>query len=207
MEIKRMSLGPLGTNCYLIYNEEDAIVIDPGGDAEVIIDFFNDITCVPRAILLTHAHFDHIGAVDQIRDTYDIEVYLHGSEADWLADPQKNGSSLFTPKPISIRQAENKLRVGKMDIHSLSFDVLHTPGHSPGSVSFVFQESGIIFGGDVLFNRGVGRTDLPGGNMKQLMGSIRDKLYTLDEDMIVYPGHGPETTIGEEKKVNPFIKG
>lgn len=201
-----MALGPLGTNCYLVFNDIDAIVIDPGGDADVIIDFFKDKPCIPRAILLTHAHFDHIGAVDQIRNTYNIEVYLHKSESDWLGDPEKNGSSLFTANPISIKQAENELRVGQMEIESFAFEVLHTPGHSPGSVSFVFRESGIIFGGDVLFNQGIGRTDLPGGNMDQLMESIRSKLYTLDDHMIVYPGHGPETTIGEEKRVNPFIK-
>lgn len=202
-----MSLGPLGTNCYLIYNDKDAIVIDPGGDAETIVDFFKDKPCVPKAILLTHAHFDHIGAVDQIRHTYNIEVYLHGNESDWLADPQKNGSSLFIPNPISMKQAEHELREGQMQIESFVFDVLLTPGHSPGSVCFVFKESGIIFGGDVLFRRGIGRTDLPGGNMNQLMESIRNQLYTLEDHMVVYPGHGPETSIGEEKEVNPFIKG
>ncbi|WP_404453007.1 MBL fold metallo-hydrolase [Virgibacillus necropolis] len=206
MEIKSMSLGPLGTNCYLIYNGSDAIIIDPGGDADVIIDYLNNKSYTPIAILLTHAHFDHIGAVDHLRRTYNIDVYLHGNEKDWLEDPKLNGSILFTPEPISINSAEHELTEGRMQIKSFAFEVLHTPGHSPGSVCFVFKESGIIIGGDVLFNQGVGRTDLPGGNMEQLMESIRTKLYTLDNHMTVYPGHGPETTIGNEKQVNPFIK-
>lgn len=202
-----MSLGPLGTNCYLIHNDIDAIIIDPGGDADVIIDFFKGKSFKPKAILLTHAHFDHIGAVDYLRSRYTIDVYLHENEKNWLADPQLNGSSLFTSEPISIKGPEHGLSEEHMHIESFAFDVLHTPGHSPGSVCFVFREAGIIIGGDVLFSQGVGRTDLPGGSMDQLMESIRDKLYTLEDHMIVYPGHGPKTTIGKEKKVNPFIKG
>lgn len=207
MKIEKKSLGPIGTNCYLIYNNKDAIIIDPGGDADKIIDFFKDKSYTPKAILLTHAHFDHIGAVDLIRKKYNIEVYLHGKESDWLEDPQKNGSILLTSTSISINAAERKLREGEMQIESFTFDVLHTPGHSPGSVCFVFKEDDIVIGGDVLFNQGIGRTDLPGGNMEQLLASIRNKLYTLEDNTIVYPGHGPETTIGMEKQVNPFIKG
>lgn len=207
MKMERKSLGPLGTNCYLLYNNTDAIIIDPGGDADVIIDFFKNKSYTPRAILLTHAHFDHIGAVDVIRHTYNIDVYLHGNESDWLKDPQRNGSILFTPNPISIKAAEHELIEEEMQIESFTFEVLHTPGHSPGSVCFVFKDAGTIIGGDVLFNHGVGRTDLPGGNMELLLESIRNKLYTLEDHMVVYPGHGPETTIGEEKQSNPFIKG
>ncbi|ASN05240.1 MBL fold metallo-hydrolase [Virgibacillus necropolis] len=207
MNLKNMSLGPLGTNCYLMYNDRDALIIDPGGDADLIIDFFKDKSFIPKAILLTHAHFDHIGAVDQVRNTYNIDVYLHKNEKDWLEDSKLNGSILFTPEPISIKKAEYDLEEGGMQIESFSFDVLHTPGHSPGSVCFFFKESGILIGGDALFNRGVGRTDLPGGNMEQLKESIRTKLYTLDNSVVVYPGHGPETTIGQEKLHNPFITG
>lgn len=206
MNIERMSLGPMGTNCYLIYNDADALIIDPGGDANKIVDFFKDNSCTPKAIFLTHAHFDHIGAVESLRSIYNIEVYLHKNERDWLEDPKLNGSLLFTPEPISTNSAEHELEEGGMQLESFAFDVLHTPGHSPGSVCFIFKEAGFIIGGDVLFNQGVGRTDLPGGDMKQLMKSIQQKLYIQDDHMVVYPGHGPETTIGNEKKLNPFIQ-
>ncbi|MFZ3577846.1 MBL fold metallo-hydrolase [Virgibacillus sp. DJP39] len=206
MNMERKSLGPLGTNCYLLYNELDALIIDPGGDASEILNFFADKACSPKAILLTHAHFDHIGAVDEVRATYKIPVYLHGKEQEWLEDPKLNGSTLFTANPISTRKAEHELKEGDLKIGSFEFNVLHTPGHSPGSVCFVFKEAGVVIGGDLLFNMGVGRTDLPGGNMDQLMNSIRVKLFQLKDDTTVYPGHGVETTIGEEKRVNPFLK-
>lgn len=207
MEIKSMSLGPLGTNCYIIYNEADAIIIDPGGNEEVVVTFLKDKSCTPKAILLTHAHFDHIGAVDYLREKYNIDVYLHQNEKEWLSDPSLNGSILFTQNPISINPPEKELSEGPMQIESFSFNVLFTPGHSPGSVCFVFEDPGFVIGGDVLFKQGVGRTDLPGGSMEVLKESISKKLYILNDAMVVYPGHGPATTIGDEKRINPFIRG
>ncbi|WP_430785280.1 MBL fold metallo-hydrolase [Virgibacillus flavescens] len=207
MKIESMSLGPLGTNCYIIYNGEDALIIDPGGDEEVVVEFLKDKSCTPKAILLTHAHFDHIGAVDYLRKEYNIEVYLHQNEKEWLSEPNLNGSISFTQNPISIEPPEKELSEGYLQIESFSFEVLFTPGHSPGSVCFVFEDLGFVIGGDVLFKHGVGRTDLPGGSMEVLMESISEKLYKLNDSMIVYPGHGPSTTISNEKRVNPFVKG
>lgn len=206
MNIEAMPLGPLGTNCYIVWEKQHAIVIDPGGDSHTIIAFCREQAIEPQAILLTHAHFDHIGAVESLRNHYGIEVYLHHEEAGWLEDPKLNGSLLFTGEEIKTQKPENFLQPGNLTIGGISFHVLHTPGHSPGSVSFVSNEEKVIFGGDVLFQQGIGRTDLPGGNSDQLIKSIRDQFYPLDDGCTVYPGHGPATTIGAEKRLNPFVQ-
>lgn len=206
MNIEVMPLGPLGTNCYIVWERQHALIIDPGGDSHAIKSFCEKQAIEPQAILLTHAHFDHIGAVDSIRNHYGIEVYLRHEEAEWLENPQLNGSVLFTGGEIKTQRPEHYLQPGSLTIGGFSFDVLHTPGHSPGSVSFVSYESKIVFGGDVLFQRGIGRTDLPGGDYWQLIKSIREKLLPLDDSYTVYSGHGPETTIGAEKRLNPFLQ-
>lgn len=207
MELKSMSLGPLGTNCYIVHNQREAVIIDPGGDADLIASFLTKEKINPEAILLTHAHFDHIGAVEEIRSSYHIDVYVHKNEAKWLEDPSLNGSSLFLGKEIKTGRAEHFLEQGSLNIAAFSFEVIDTPGHSPGSVSFVVPSEKIVFGGDALFNRGIGRTDLPGGNFDQLADSIQNKLYRLPDSYTVYPGHGPATTIGDEKLNNPFVHG
>ncbi|WP_176555819.1 MBL fold metallo-hydrolase [Virgibacillus ndiopensis] len=206
MNIKGMSVGPIGTNCYIVYDEKNAVVIDPGGDAEIIMSFLEHEHIKPQAILLTHAHFDHIGAVDTLRNHFNINVYLHENEMDWLSDSELNGSKLFMGQPFVTKKAEHVLKPGKLCISTFIFEVVHTPGHSPGSVSFILHDESSIIGGDVLFLHGIGRTDLPGGDMRQLAASIRNEFYRLDDNYVVYPGHGAETTIGEEKRNNPFVK-
>lgn len=205
MNIKSMSLGPLGTNCYLLYDSENALIVDPGGDAEQIMAFLDEKQVVPQAILLTHAHFDHIGAVDTLRKHYQLDVYLHENEADWLEESRLNRSLLFTGQDIVTDAPDHLLHAGKMEIATFAFEVLHTPGHSPGSVSFVFEADQIVLSGDALFYQGIGRTDLPGGDKDELVNSIKNELYTLEEKFVVYPGHGPMTSIGAEKTSNPFV--
>ncbi|ALX48078.1 MBL fold metallo-hydrolase [Lentibacillus amyloliquefaciens] len=206
MNIKQIPAGPLETNCYIIHNSEQALIVDPGGDPDKIIQYLTDENIEPEVILLTHAHFDHIGGVSELRTYYNLEVYLHEHEASWLENPQYNGSSMLLGSDIKTDAAEHTLTPGKAEIGGFPMEILHTPGHSPGSVSFVFHEHDFVVSGDVLFNQGIGRTDLPGGDVEKLERSIRNSLYHLPESFTVYPGHGPETTIKNEKRNNPFFR-
>ena len=206
IQIDTLALGDLRANCYLLYMHDQAIIIDPGAEPEKIIQRIEQNHLRPLAILLTHAHFDHIGAVDAIRNKYDIDVYLHVKEHDWLENPELNRSIGFIRQPIITSKPEQKLVPGKLQIGPFHFEVKHTPGHSPGSVSFIHHGQKFVISGDVLFQYGIGRTDLPGGSLEQLEQSIQNKLYRLDDAFTVYPGHGPLTTIGNEKYNNPFIR-
>lgn len=201
-----MALGPIGTNCYIVYDKGKALLIDPGAEPDKIAEFLEREGLKVQAILLTHAHFDHIAALDEIRETVDTDVYIHENELPWLSDPQMNGSSKLIGNEIVMKPAEFTFKMGPMEIGDFLFEVIHTPGHSPGSVSFLFDQNEFIISGDVLFYHGIGRTDLPGGNMAEIEATIQNKLYQLKESLTVYPGHGPHTTIGEEKQNNPFVR-
>lgn len=210
MEWKQIPLGPLQTNAYVLFNEDkEAIIFDPGGEGEKLNNWLKSEKLKPTAILLTHAHFDHIGAVDDVRDFWNIPVYIHKKEKDWLTDPKKNGSALFMgSNSVKVKNADYLIKEdGKLEIGSFLFEVLETPGHSPGSISFYFKKLGIVFSGDVLFAGGIGRTDLPGGSYEVLMDSINQKLMELPENTVVASGHGPLTRIGIEMDSNPFISG
>lgn len=202
-----MSLGELGTNCYIIYDDVNALIVDPGGEPEKVIDFLDENKLLPQAILLTHAHFDHIGGVDMLRKHFKLDVYLHEAEENWLGDPSLNRSTSFMRREVITSAPEHLLKPGRMQLASFSFEVIHTPGHSPGSVSFIFPEAHFVVSGDVLFEQGIGRTDLPGGDMHQLVTSIKVGLYQLPDNYLVYPGHGGKTTIGAERKLNPYVPG
>ncbi|MCL7749859.1 MBL fold metallo-hydrolase [Halalkalibacter alkaliphilus] len=210
MKWTQLPLGPLQTNAYVLQNDaNEAVIIDPGGDGQAFIQWLTSQNLKPIAILLTHAHFDHIGAVDDVRNEFNCPVYLHKNEQDWLADPNKNGSSRFmgnhaiTVKPADcIIEKEDTITIG-----SFSFSVYETPGHSPGSVSFYLKDEAVVFSGDALFAQSIGRTDLPGGDHQLLLTSIHKKLLELPEETIVACGHGPTTTIGNEMDGNPFLSG
>lgn len=206
-KVETFTLGPLQTNAYLLSvmdgEQERSIVIDPGMNPKRLLDRI--AATKVEAILLTHAHFDHMGGVDELRKLAKCPVYIHDLEADWLTDPRKNGSMRWqdvTP-PLSTDPAEYALAEGQsLELIGHTFRVMHTPGHSPGSVSFLCGQH--LFSGDVLFRQSVGRTDLPGGRERDLYDSIRLKLYKLSDDTMVYPGHGGRTTIGFEKANNPY---
>jgi hydroxyacylglutathione hydrolase len=204
----QLPLGLFQTNCYILINSlKEALIIDPGSEFEKVNQVLEGEQVKPIAILLTHAHLDHIGAVDDLRNQWKIPVYLHKEEEDWLIDPDKNGSSRFpVAETISLKPADVLLEGERtLDLGAFSFDILETPGHSPGSLSFYFKDSGVIFSGDTLFNGGIGRTDLYRGDTEVLMDSIETKLLILPGETVVAPGHGFETTIGQEKETNPFL--
>ncbi|RUT28920.1 MBL fold metallo-hydrolase [Paenibacillus zeisoli] len=206
LRIESFSLGPLQTNAYLIRGEDDnkAIIIDPGMNPAALVRRIEHLEI--EAILLTHAHFDHIGGVDEIRKAKNCPVYLHPLEAEWLINAKLNGSMRWTEvtDPITTAPAEFDLAEGqKLTLVGHEFTVYHTPGHSPGSVSFLSGND--LFSGDVLFKMSVGRTDLPGGRERDLYDSIKGKLFRMPDEVKVYPGHGPKTTIGFEKSNNPYV--
>ena len=205
MILKNLVVGPLSTNCYIIGSEpsKEGMIIDPGDEAEVILETVKDLGLEIKSIVLTHAHIDHIGALKEVKEATGAEVAIHTDDAQALQENSVStllGLSYPTPLP-----ADRLLKDGdSMDIGDLHFGVLHTPGHSPGCICLLGE--GIVFSGDTMFNYSVGRTDLPGGNYSQLMNSINAKLMTLPDNTAVYPGHGPDTTIGAERSGNPFLQ-
>lgn len=206
LQIDGFALGPLQTNAYIIADPQQrrCVVIDPGMNPEALLRKVEG--CEVEAILLTHAHFDHIGGVDELRKRKGCPVYLHDAESDWLVNAKKNGSLMWPDigPPIVTDAAEYALDHNqKLTLLGETFKVLHTPGHSPGSVSFLLGDK--LFGGDVLFRQSVGRTDLPGGSSRDLYNSIHAVLFKLPVETVVYPGHGPRTTIGYEKENNPYV--
>ena len=206
MEIKQIVTGMIGENCYLVCQNGSALIIDPGAEPEKIKQAIETAAVKPLAILLTHTHYDHIGAVDDIRDVYEIPVYVSPLEQDWLGDPVKNFSA-DKSSPVTARDAEHLFEMDKFyDIGEFHFKVVHTPGHSPGSVSLLFEEDGVAFTGDALFGGSVGRTDIPGSEPEKLLPGIQKQLFTLPDDTRVYPGHRGDTTIGREKKTNPYFQ-
>ncbi|WP_433743127.1 MBL fold metallo-hydrolase [Falsibacillus pallidus] len=210
MKWSRLPLGPIQTNCYILADEDKkCLIFDPGDEGEVLIGWIRKRGLEPKAILLTHAHFDHIGAVDVIREHYKIPVYVHEKEAKWLMDPALNGSQFFNMiDPVRVKPADEFIaKEGELKIGNFTLNVLETPGHSPGSVSYYLRDEGVIFSGDVLFQQSIGRTDLPGGDQKLLLKTIHEKLLVLPENTLVLSGHGPETLIEDEMDSNPFLNG
>ncbi|QAA22798.1 MBL fold metallo-hydrolase [Sporolactobacillus terrae] len=203
--------GPIQANCYiLIDNSSDmCLIIDPGEEFNKIKKIIAQSGAVPQAVLLTHAHFDHIGALDAVRDEWAVPAYGQTNEADWPDHPEKNGSAHFAmAQPVTAGAAEHLLEGNEhLSIGSFSFKVLPTPGHSPGGVSFYFPQEHTVFCGDALFRESIGRTDQYGGNQVQLLESIREQLLFLPDETVVCPGHGPSTTIGHERIANPFLMG
>jgi glyoxylase-like metal-dependent hydrolase (beta-lactamase superfamily II) len=206
MEIYRIEVMPIGTNCYLAYDKDtkEGIVIDPGGSPELIGKAIDQLGIQVKAIIDTHGHWDHIGANRAVKEKTGAPVYIHGADQDYLADPKFNMSSMMGTQ-TTTDPAEGLLNEGDLiRFGSCSLKVIHTPGHTPGGISLYGHD--VVFCGDTLFYRSIGRTDLPGGNYQQLNDSIRDKLFSLPDDTLVCPGHGIMSRIGDEKNGNPFVR-
>ncbi|MGK9043637.1 MBL fold metallo-hydrolase [Mammaliicoccus vitulinus] len=208
MKVHSYSLGIVETNCYIIEGDEELLVIDPGDNGQFINERIKKFNKKLSGILLTHAHFDHIGGVDDVVNAYGVDVYVHKEEKSWLTDTVKNGSKKFETYQLpAVVQHTIPLVIGEGQhkIGEFEFEALHTPGHSPGSLSFVFGDFAVV--GDTLFKGGIGRTDLYKGDTETLMSSIEDKLLALDPNTTIFPGHGPESTISEEEMTNPYLNG
>ncbi|MCE0455008.1 MULTISPECIES: MBL fold metallo-hydrolase [Staphylococcus] len=207
MKISSLTLGLVDTNAYFIENEESVILIDPAGEPDKIFKKLNQINKPLKAILLTHAHFDHIGALDDVVNKYEVPLYMNKEEFSFLKDSDKNGSAKFKQYGMPLITSNvkpNQLDEGESNIEGFKFNVLHTPGHSPGSLTYVFEDFAVV--GDTLFNNGIGRTDLYRGDYETLVDSIKDKLFELEGDLPLFPGHGPYTTVDDEQ-LNPFLDG
>lgn len=204
--IKMMVLGPVETNCYFYINKDtkEVVVIDPADRAQKIIDWLNSERLKPTAILLTHGHFDHIMAVDGLKREYDIPVYASKDEVQVLENPQLNASTMMGAY-VSLKADELFADGDVLELAGAKFKVISTPGHTIGSVCFYIEEEKILISGDTLFEASVGRSDFPTGSSRQLIDSIKTRLFVLPEDTSVFPGHGGTTSIAYEKTHNPFI--
>lgn len=209
MKIDTFVLGDFQTNCYCVRPDDHArrcLVIDPGLETGPLVQFLEQEGLEPEVIALTHGHVDHVAGVDMLRERWpSVKVGIHQKDASMLTDPARN-LSMLAGTMTTARPAEMVFDRDKMVRWAgIEFQLLHTPGHTPGGICLYAQREGLIFVGDTLFAGSVGRTDLEGGHFEQLMESIRTKLLTLPESTKVYPGHGPITTIRNEKRFNPFL--
>ena len=203
--IKAYQVGQLGTNCYVMYREslKKAVIVDPGGDGAYILDMCRELSLAPEAILLTHGYFGHILAVKDIKEAFpEVKIYAGQQEKGLLEDPAINLSSSFG-RACTVSADEYAEDGASFSIGGITFQVLFTPGHTSGSVCYMVRSESVLISGDTLFLRSLGRTDFPTGNQSMILRSIRERLFALPEDTMVYPGHGGVTTIGHEKVHNP----
>ena len=210
-QIKVLTFNPLQENTYVLYNEHnECIVIDPGcyfeEEKEELASFIEAKQLLPKILLNTHCHLDHVFGNKFIAEEYQLTLQLHKEEEPVLQMAPASGLMFdlpfdnYTGELVFLKEGDF------VSLRDDNLEVIHAPGHSPGSICFYCEKQQFIIGGDVLFFNSIGRTDLPGGSYESLVRNIREKLFNLPNDVKVYPGHGPATTIGEEKKNNPFVK-
>lgn len=203
--IEKLELGPFGSNCFIIGDEssKEGMVIDPGAEADRVLSRVKDLGLEIKLIVLTHGHMDHVGAVREVKEATGADIAIHTEDAESLQATNPMGMmlrlSLQAPPPPDRLLTDGD----SIDIGDRHFLVIHTPGHTLGGICLLGE--GVAFTGDTLFNLSIGRSDMPGGDGRQLVEGIVTKLMILPDDTIVYPGHGPDTTIGLERKWNPFL--
>lgn len=202
-----MEVGPLAVNAYVVEDPaaRKAVVVDPGGDGEALLAEIGGLGLTVEKILLTHGHFDHVGAVGVLREKTGAPVYVHADDVERMLGARRQGmlfglSLQNPPKPDHLVGDGDTVPFGGRE-----FLVAHTPGHTPGCVCYITD--GMAFVGDLIFAGSIGRTDLPGGSYDTLIESVRNRIFTLPEETVLFPGHGPATTVGEEKRSNPFFTG
>lgn len=201
-----VTVGMFQENCYLYACPQtlEAVIIDPGDEAQRILQKIGDLNLIPKYIINTHGHIDHICAIDAVSEVYPVPLAIHPADVYMYTD-EIIARMFGRQAPLVRRKPDILLKEGdRLSFGTLALEVLHTPGHTPGSICLLSSPY-CVFSGDTLFYRDIGRTDLPGGDYGQIITSIRKKLYALDDDLVVFPGHGPQTTIMEEKYENPFV--
>jgi glyoxylase-like metal-dependent hydrolase (beta-lactamase superfamily II) len=209
MKVDRLVLGEFENNCYIVRNNDSAtecLVIDTALDVRELPAFLDQHKLSPAAVILTHGHIDHIAGVNALRKKFpSILIYIHKLDSEMLGDADVN-LSIMAGSSFTAGKADRLIDEGDtIDKAGIRLRVIHTPGHTPGGICLYAEKDGIIFVGDTLFAGSIGRTDFPNGDMKKLIEGIKHKLLVLPDDTVVYPGHGPETTIGREKTDNPFL--
>ena len=206
MKIERFVIGPIGTNCYIVINEEtkECFVTDPAACPPELVSHIRSTGLKVQAVLLTHGHFDHIMGIDDFVREFPVPVYAHEAEKELLENVQLNSSAMYgmgyTYSGAEYLKDGQVLTIAGSEIH-----VIYTPGHTAGGCCYYIPAEHVLISGDTLFHASIGRTDLPTGSSSQLVRSVREKLMMLPEETKVYPGHMEETTIGYEKKYNPFV--
>ena len=205
--IRTFPVGPLQCNCSIIGDRlsSKALVVDPGGDADQILGLLKELNLTVVGIIHTHAHLDHILASGVIKEATGAPIYLHEGDK-FLWDMVGQQCVMFGVPPVTLPEPDHFMEDDQA-LNCCGGVAIHTPGHTPGSISFWFEEYKTLIAGDTLFQGSIGRTDLPGGNFDQIITSIKERIYTLDDDAIVVTGHGPNTAIGSEKTGNSFVRG
>ena len=206
MKVEKFVTGIISTNCYLVINEDtkQAVVIDPAACPSYLMSHIKSEGLKIEAILLTHGHFDHIMGIDGFLSEFDVPVYVHEEDADAMEDPVLNQSSTYT-SGYTFGKARYLRDRQTLELAGYTFQVIHTPGHKKGGCCYYVASEGVLFSGDTLFQNSVGRTDFVNSSTSDLVHSVREKLFLLPDDTMVYPGHMGETKIGHEKKYNPYV--